>query len=130
METKLETFSKQKFCINSHVFHTHTSTCQVLTVKNVFFIVLQLRLSLDYHVFLQEQCLDSLQRFITLNNCKDVSLNIHLETEKSNSGFLCTVIFPVMSWYTWVNKRSAISCHLQRNSNFWNILFKKNSKYI
>ena len=126
METKLETFSKQKFCINSNVFHTHTSTCQILTVKNMFFIVLQLRLSLDYHVFLQEQCLDSLQRFITLNNCKDVSLNIHLKTEKSNSGFLCTVrnytitqiIFPVMSWYTWVNKRSAISCHLQRHSDF------------
>ena len=84
METKLETFSKQKFCINSNVFHTHTSTCQVLTVENMFFIVLQLRLSLDYHVFLQEQCLDSLQRFITLNNCKDVSLNVHLKTEKSN----------------------------------------------
>ena len=39
METKLETFSKQKFCINSNVFHTHTSTCQILTVKNMFFIV-------------------------------------------------------------------------------------------
>ena len=39
METKLETFSKQKFCINPNVVHTLTSTCHVLTVKNMFFIV-------------------------------------------------------------------------------------------
>ena len=39
METKLETFSKRKFCINSNVFHTLTSTCQVLIVKNMLFIV-------------------------------------------------------------------------------------------
>ena len=39
METKLETFSKRKFCINSNVFHTPTSTFLLLIVKNMLFIV-------------------------------------------------------------------------------------------